>query len=255
MSKFWAYFMVVGLVVSTSCAVSAQSAANTAPEHYENPNVNPDPNFAPGDYPKPDVEAATAEFDKQVEALAPQGDVYYVSNEEEDEITWTAVKNETASVMGFFRAFDGYVSLQNAQFAKAELLIDVNSLDSAVPARDNRLKTIFFQSMKPELGTARLVLDKAVEGNAAFSALEDGAPHPLTLGGNFTLGASTVPVQAKLEVKWDKTDEIFYVRTLEPLTLFISDLKLDGNMPELMKECNHKSVGNAIKITCKLRFE
>lgn len=251
-------FLVLGFVTALVLAaqpIAAQPKATTAPEHFRNPNFNPDPDFVPpADYPAPDAEAAQAQFDTRVEEMEPEGDAFYVTNEEGDEITWTAIKNETATVLGYFRVFDGYVSFQNNKFVKAELLIDINSLDSGVPGRDNRIKSIFFQSMKPEMGTASLVLDKA-EGDPTMASFQDGEPHPVTMSGNLTLGKTTVPVTAKLEIKWETEEEIWSLQTTEPLQLRVTDLKLDGAMPELMKECNHKSMGNLVKITCKLRFE
>lgn len=254
MRKLGSFIFVVSLFVSIGTLASAQPAAQTAPEHYQNPNANPDPNFVPGDYPAPDAEAAIVQYDTLVEQMAPEGDVYYVTNEEEDEITWTSIKNETAEVLGYFRTFDGYVTFADDHFVKAELLIDVNSLDSAVPARDNRLKAILLQSMKPQMGTARLVLDK-VEGNPTVTSMQDGAAHTVKLTGNFTLGAVTVPVTAQLEIKWDTEEEIWHARTVEPISLLLSSLKLDGSVPALMKECNHAALGNLVKIACKLRFE
>jgi len=244
------------LILFVGIGFTGAHAAKNAPEHYINKGpVNSDPDYIPGDYPAPDVNAALDSYDDMVDNLDPRGDVLDVMREEGDEITWTAIKNKTASVLGYFRTYDGYISFKNGKFSKAELLISVNSLDSAIPGRDNRIKSIFFESMKPHLGTAVLVLDKIKRGTPYFSSIQNGAAHRIRVGGYFTYGSITLPVSVVLELVWDNANEILSVETVEPLELLISDLKLGENVSPLMLECNHKSMGNLVKITCKLRFE
>lgn len=230
---------------------------NNPPEHYINKSrdFNSDPDFIPGDYPAPDTLLALDHYEEMVDSLDPEGNVLDVMREEGDEITWTAIKNKTKTVLGYFRTFDGYISFKEGKFSKAELLISVNSLDSAIPGRDNRIKSIFFQSMMPQMASGILVLDKVEMGPPFISAIQNGASHKIKLGGYFTLGAKTLPVSVMLEVMWDSNEEVLSVQTVEPLEIFVSDLNLQNRMPELMRECNHKSMGNLVKIACKLRFE
>ncbi len=247
---------LTALILALSWTSSgAQTEKQETLEHYTNEQVNPDSDFIPGPYPETDSQAAIQHYNERVDALDPDGEMVLDVQKEETEITWKAIKNETASVLGYFRTFDGYLSFENGKFNKAELLVSVNSLDSAVPGRDNRIKTIFFESMKTEMSTGVLVLDKIINGSPYLSAIQNGAPHELVATGLFTLGTATLPVTVNLQAKWDKERETLSIETSKPLTLLISDLGLKKNAPTLMKECNHKSLGNAVEINCKLKFE
>ena len=255
LSLFRMYLTALILALSWTSS-DAQTEKQEKPEHYTNEQVNPDPDFIPGSYAEPDALAAIQHYNERVDALDPEGAmVLDVQKEEGSEITWKAIKNQTASVLGYFRTFDGYLSFENGKFTKAELLVSVNSLDSAVPDRDNRIKTIFFESMKPEMSTGVLVLDKILNGSPYLSAIQNGASHELVATGLFTLGTVTLPVTVNLQVTWDKEGETLSVQTSKPLALLISDLDLEKNVSPLMKECNHKSLGNLVEINCKLKFE
>lgn len=239
------------------CLPTAQAGKrDKTPDHYTNSHTNPDPDFAPGPYPAPDTKAALEHYDTMVDALDPDGDLILdVQKEEGNEISWKAIKNKTASVLGYFRTYDGYISFNNGKFSKAELLISVNSVDSAVPGRDDRIRTIFFKSMQSEMSTAILVLDRILDGPPYLSAIQNGATHEIIVDGFFTLGTETLPVRVQLQVMWNNDKEVLIIKTLKPLQLLVSDLSLEKGLPELMKECNHKSVGNLVEIGCQLSFE
>lgn len=248
---------ILGLMIGLNATDARARKNDDPPEHYVNKSksFNSDPDYVPGDYPAPDTKASDENYTVMVDNLDPEGDILDVMREEGDEITYTAIKNKTASVLGYFRTYDGYISFKEGKFNKAELLINVNSTDSGIPGRDNRIISLFFQSMKPELGTAVLILDKITDGNPYIAAVQNGAVHQIKTSGLFTFGAVTLSINAMLQVQWDPEKEILSVQTAEPVEILISDLKLDGNVPALMEECNHKSLGNLIKISCKLRFE
>ncbi len=255
---FFNFFSTLLIAASLTLSFSTPSEGKSKdPEHYTNQEWKNDPDFIPDlQYPAPDSQAAEERYKEMVDSLDPKGNIILdVLKEEKDEISWTSVKNKTAEVLGYFRAFDAYISFEEGKFKKAELLVSVNSIDSAVPGRDHRIRNLFFKSMQPEMGTGVLVLDKVADGSPYISAIQNGASHKIIAEGLFTLGAVTVPVTAELVVMWDQENEILSVQTLKPISLLVSDLQLDGNFPALMKECNHKSMGNRVKIACKLRFE
>ncbi len=245
-TRMFAIFSVALLVVAAP-SVFPQAA----PEHYEYTDWNPDPNFVPGDYPAPDTTASLARFEEMKLALAPAGTSFAL--QKEGEIAFQIQKNKKDNVLAYFREFAGYASFEEGVFKGAEVLVSLNSLDSGVPKRDNRVRALFFEAAKPERGVAKLLLEGSAASPANLTDLQDGLPHRLDLAGTFELGPARVPVKAALEVQW-QTDR-WAVKTLEPLELRLGDLGLAANVPVLMKECNHHFVSDAVNVTCSLTFK
>lgn len=250
-------FLTVCLVALFSIPALAADRSK-AQDHYSNPKYKNDPDFVPDlNYPAPDTTDAEEKFHEMVSNLDPDGDFILdvVKEDEEGELTWTATKDKSTEVLGYFRNVEGYIAFQEGKFSLAELLIDVNSIDSSIPSRDFRIQNLFFKSFLPEMSTGILVLDKILSGSPYLSAIQNGATHDIVVGGLFTLGGETIPVKIELQVQWDAEKERILVKTIKPLLLYASDLGLDKNFPALMEECNHKYLANEVKINCKLSFE
>ena len=247
------YLVVVGFVLAMITGVLNISAAE--PEHFYNPpeNLNPDPSYTPGDYALPELHAARVIFQNVKEELTKQEsllDSNRLFTLNAGEITFTAVKNEKAEVLGYFRNFFGALTLAGGEPVRMDLVIDVNSLDTAVPGRNNRILDIFFQSAKPELGTARIVFDVFELGGLSFAALQDGSEHAISASGKIVLNQSEQPIRAALTVQ--KTGAVWSVTTAQPLDLSIADFNFGQRVYDLMKACNHKALGNTVKIKTQL---
>lgn len=251
---------VLTLLVSIAffCTASYAATESKTPEHFFNPpeNINPDPAYVPGDYVLPDMAQALAQFkaaQKQLaEIKASKGDRLFRTKKEDGEVSVTVIKNEKAPVLAYFRDFDGYILFREEKFSEAKLIISVNSWDSAVPGRDNRVRAIFFESMNSKKALATLHLTRIGDGTMDFEKLKKDGPHKIEAGGVLILGGILRPVRPMLEIQWDGKG--WNVKSAEPLHVLISDFKLDGNLLALMKQCNHKSIGNSISIEWNLKF-
>ena len=228
------------------------------PERYYNDpaNVNPDPDYTPGDFPLGDVyEAKTIYYLKKgvlAESLIEGGEGA-ISTLGLGEISFSSVKNESAEVLGYFRDYLAIASMGKQGPERLEMLIDINSLDTAVPGRNNRILNLFFHSMKGALGHAVVVFDQFDWGKRSFKSWREGKTYSIRASGSIMLNGVTRELSAMLDVT--PRNRGWVVETQEPIALLISDFQFGNRVYDLLKSCNHKSIGNSVGIRVQLYFK
>jgi len=249
----------LGLFVALSLTVlGAQASRAAEPEHFYNAteHVNPDPNYVPGDYALPEVHGARTVYQAKRDELSAahallDPDTLVTLNT--GQVTFSALKNEAAEVLGYFRGFFGVLKLENGAPARMDMLIDINSLDTAVPGRNNRILDLFFQSSKPELGTAAVSFDQFDLEGRTLADMQEGTEYSLSASGKLTLNQVEKEVRARLGVT--RTGSGWMVKTLEPLEILISDFAFTERVPAFLKACNHKALGNRVKVNVELMLK
>jgi len=247
-------FILLALFIPTSCTAQIE---NTVPDHFYNPkeNLNPDPDHTPGNFDLADISVSKSAFYIQKGDLiqstkASGGKLLFTLGS--GELTFDSIKNETATVMGYFRNYFGVATMNDAGLEKLDMLVDINSLDTAVPGRNHRILNLFFRSMKPELGTATISFTEFEYGNKTLSDLEDGQVHTISASGSLTLNNTPQNIYATLNIQ--RINESWHVTTLAPISLLITDYNF-GNRPyELMVSCNHKALGNKVGVNVDMYF-
>ena len=247
----------IGMAGILFCPMVLPAAESQPPKHFMNDPgfINTDPNHVPGDWPLPDpFQAQTLYYQKLAEmASAPSAAAANrLFTLGAGEITFTAVKNESKTVLGYFRNYFGVVELKDDQPVNLQMIVDMNSLDTGVPGRNHRILDLFFQSAKPEWGTATVTFDRFDLGGKSMKKLGDGKPHSLHASGTLGLNGVTRPISAELTLM--KQNRTWIADSSSPLSLLISDFGFDDRVYELMKSCNHKSIANAVEIKVKLYF-
>ena len=226
-----------------------------APEHYTNPpeNINTTPNYIPGPWPMPDIFAAKTayELNKQEwkEDLVEEEGLLYTLGI--GEIAYSSIKNETATVLGYFRNYTGFAKVEDGKLKRMQMMIDVNSMDTGVPGRNHRILEIFFESMNPEFGKASITFDK-FKKMKKLEKWKDGKVHEFKAFGSLTFHGTMRPIRADLKVQYLAGS--WKVTTKKPIDIFISDYKLGEQALKLMKVCNHKSLGNKVEVKTELYF-
>lgn len=250
-------FKELGLVFCFAFLYSALALAE-APEHYYNPpeNINPDSNYTPGDFPLADIAQSEMVYHAKKTELAAKQDVTnpkHVTTLGSGEITFSSIKNETKPVLGYFHDFWGLAVLGENGPESVELVIDVNSLDTGVPGRNHRILNLFFESMKPEWGTVVVNFSSFDLGGLGWADFTDGVTHSLSAAGTVILNGVTRPITVKLNAAVQ--NNTWVIESAEPLKLLISDFDFGERTLELMRSCNHASLGNAVEIKVKLYFK
>ena len=243
---------LIYLLVLVICGAPL-AVAETEAHFYNAPeNINPDPNYTPGPYPLPDLYASqTAYATKKMELAqtysAQDPNNFFVFT---GEIVASATKNESTSVPGYFRDFTGVLKIGPAGPEKMEMLIDANSYDTGVPARNNRVLAILFESMKPELGTITAVFDQFDFSGKSYQEIQDGDTHSMKAMGKVIFNGLTQNVAASLTVRYQ--DRTWTVQTESPMTFLLTDFQFGNRIYDLMKECNHQSLANAVEVKVNL---
>jgi len=169
------------------------------------------------------------------------------------ELTFTTIKNESATVFGYFRNYFGIAKIRENQIEEVAFIIDVNSLDTAVPGRNNRILDIFFQSFKPELGAATIQFDSFDAQKPLLSAYQEGKAFALRATGLIDLNGTSKKIAANLILQ--RQGDLWSVKTEHPISLYLSDFNFGNRIYDLMKECNHKSIGNKVEINVDFTFK
>jgi polyisoprenoid-binding protein YceI len=227
------------------------------PEHFYNPpeNINPDPNYTPGDFQLPDTNNARGFYQTKKEELANvfSADGSNLVTLAVGEVSFSSTKNETASVLGYFRNYFGVVQADpEGHFKQMDLIVDINSLDTAVPGRNNRILALLFESQDPEKGVATLQFDR-LEEFPTFREVHEGDPYEVKASGRMILRGVTKTLSASLQI--EKRGSLWAVETREPIVVFLSDFGFENQVYAMMKSCNHQSLGNAVKVNVKLYFK
>lgn len=237
-----------------SFAVLPAHAQN--PEHFYNApeNLNPDPNYVPGDFPLADVSQAKAVYQTKREALVKKLEAQKtntVSTQDAGEIIFTSYKNETVAVLGYLRESFGVAEVDAAgDPLRVDMVLDINSLDTAVPGRNNRLLNIFFESMNPDYGTIEIVFDRFM---TVVAEDIEGKPKAVTALGTLKMNGVEQEVSAELNIT--RTGDAWLVKSREPVVLLISDFNFGNRVYDLMKACNHKTLGNKVEVNVELNFK
>jgi len=240
---------ILTLIVFSVFLWQSQAVLAKDETHFFNPieNFNRDPNYVPGQYDKQDTNMAeSAYYLKQSEYVDKSKGSDHLVVLGGGDITFSSTKNESAEVLGYFREYYGYVDVANDMPKAMFLVINVNSLDTSVPGRNNRILDLFFRSFEPELG--KIVVEfKTIEvSGKTLSELSDGQEHTVDVRGNVFLNGQRKEVKASVTIK--RQQGAWHAYTAKPITLFLSDFNYEKEVYALMKSCNHKSISDKVDV-------
>lgn len=168
-------------------------------------------------------------------------------------LSFTARKNEEVDVVGKFTAISGSLTVPGGDLSKASGNIEivwVGGIDSGDAARDASLTTVFFGAFDAttpkgavslnslEVETPRLEVGASTSGNAFVD-----------VGASMGMTGLAVPVTVTREGA-DK----YSVTLPDGAVVSIDKLGMAARKATLMEVCNHKSVGDAIKIAGSFVF-
>lgn len=168
-------------------------------------------------------------------------------------ITVGTVKDGSIPVKGSLNLKQGFLNLNADARSLFEAVIAFTSWDSGLVLRDDRVRRIFFgtDEVKNQSG---VFLAKQLSPQIIEKFKQDQKLPAVTAEGTITFGGVNVPVLAQLSAEFNEKQRLV-VKTLEPFTLKISDLKLTENLKKLMVVCAHQSVDDVVAVEVYLEFE
>jgi hypothetical protein len=154
-------------------------------------------------------------------------------------------------VVGRMLLDDGAVALSSPT-PSAHLLVDIDTLDTGVPIRNERVRNIFFETSNVGWDTVDVTIP--VLPAAVVTALQ-GQRHVEQAKLDATLKVHGRKVMTVLTVDASYSDDgRLTVKTSTPAQVKISDFGLGDNLRRLSSICMHDSIDDVVNVEVLLQF-
>jgi polyisoprenoid-binding protein YceI len=154
-----------------------------------------------------------------------------------------------APVTGALALRDGAASLSGGS---ARLSIDLDTFDSGIPLRNERVRNIFFETSGVGWDTAELSIAKLPD--AVLASMRDAKRvSGASLDGTLRLHGKTVPLTMIVDAGYTDAGAL-WVKTSVPAVVRISDVGLTPNLKRLSALCMHDSIDDDVKAEVDLVF-
>jgi polyisoprenoid-binding protein YceI len=164
----------------------------------------------------------------------------------------TARKDEKVPVKGSLNFGSGMLDLSAGAKPAATLSVDLESYDSGLAIRNERVRKLFFNSDQLGFAKATLTIDtilaEAVQKLRADQKLEKT---PVT--GTLTFHGESKSIKASLDLTYTWGGRLV-VRSAEPLQFKISDWALAENLKTRMTACGHQKVDDVVMFEVNAEF-
>ena len=160
-------------------------------------------------------------------------------------------KDQTSPVLGKLSLSDGAVAL-SASPPSARLSIDVDSLDTGIPIRNERVRNLFFETSGVGWDTAELAIPSLGPDLVATLKAKRHVEQA-TLAGSLKVHGKTAKVTLVVDATYAE-DGRLSVKTSAPAEVHISDFGLNDNLRRLSSVCMHDSIDDLVKVEVSLEF-
>jgi hypothetical protein len=160
-------------------------------------------------------------------------------------------KDNKSPVVGRMKLADGAVAFSSAS-PSARLSIDIDSFDSDVPIRNERVRNIFFETSGVGWDTIEVTVPAIPP--AVMKALHD-ARHvdQVKLDATLQVHGRKVPAALTVDASYSE-DGRLTVKTSVPAQVKISDLALGDNLRRLSAICMHDSIDDVVLVDAVVQF-
>ena len=160
-------------------------------------------------------------------------------------------RDTSAPVVATLLLRDGGVTLGGAP-ATARLSVDLDSYDSAIPLRNERVRGVFFETSAVGWETAEFAIP-LVPPQMIQALREKRVASHVMLDGDLRIHGQTVPMQLVVDAGYS-SDSRLWVKTATPAHVKISDFHLTDNLHRLSALCMHDSIDDTVEVTAALEF-
>jgi len=159
-------------------------------------------------------------------------------------VNFVSIKNGSVAEIHSFSSLVGYIGAEG----KVQLGIDLNSVETLVPIRNERMREMLFEVVKFPTANITVQVDPVIIAAAAEGGVVS-VDLPVTLSLHGHEQALTVPV-----VVVGEGDGRLRVFTSRPVIVNAADFGLDGGVTALREIAGLKSVSTAVPVTLQLVF-
>jgi len=162
----------------------------------------------------------------------------------DSQLNFMSVKASSVAELHTFRTLSGSLS----ESGQAELIIDLNSVDTLVPIRDERMQTMLFNTVKFPNATLTAQVDMA-----AVKALEAGQTLLQDVEFQLDLHGHTQTMPAQLQVTALEAGKLM-VATTAPVVITPADFDLVEGINALRDVVGLPSITLSVPVTATLFF-
>lgn len=163
----------------------------------------------------------------------------------ESKINYVSVKNNDLMENNSFEIFEGFVGLDG----KAELIIDLNSVNTNNDIRDERMREILFKTETHPFAKITALLDLS-----DYEKLSIGSSLVKNLDFNFSFQGLSSTYEAKIEVYRLSVNKVL-VKSVEPIFIYGDDYDLYPGLQKLQKLAGLDSITPVVPVIVSLIFE
>lgn len=157
---------------------------------------------------------------------------------------FVSVKKDTIGEVLHFKKLSGQIDKNG----KAGITIDLNSVDTGVQIRDERMREFLFETGKYPSATYQANVDPSL-----LDKLAVGEVKTVSLEGTLNLHGQSAKLPAKVSVVKTR-DGLVQVNTLEPVLVNAEQFGMTAGVAKLMELVNLPSISSVTPVTFSLVF-
>ncbi len=177
-----------------------------------------------------------------VAALAQAG---WMLNPSESDFNFASIKKNHVYETHTFNRVSGQIDDKG----KAELMLDLTSVNTGIGIRDERMQSMLFDTAKFTSATYSLMVD--AEGLKMMPA---GARQQISAEGMLSLFGTAKALPATLNI-YKLSDNRLLVSSAYPVVVQAADFGLDGGVEALREIAGLPAISQAVPVTFSLVFE
>ena len=159
-------------------------------------------------------------------------------------INFATIKNDSVGEINTIKSLDGSISASGA----AQITIHLASVETLIEIRNERIRTLLFETTKFPVAEVKAQVDPALMAGANGGEVRQlDLPVTLTLHG--VQRDLTAPVSVLVE-----NDGDLLVFTTHPVLVNAADFELDSGIEALRSVAGLKSISNVIPVTLQFKF-
>ena len=157
---------------------------------------------------------------------------------------FVSIKKNTIGEVLHFKQLNGHID----KSGKAEVSIALDSVDTGVQIRDERMREFLFETSKFPSANYEVAIDPSV-----VEKLVVGEPKTVSLDGTLSLHGQSAKIPAKVSVLKTKNGQL-QVSTLEPVLVNAEQFGMSAGVSKLMELVNLPSISGVTPVTFNLVF-
>jgi len=168
----------------------------------------------------------------------------YTLNEDSSQINFVSVKKNTVGEVHTFNGLSGSID-DNGQ---VRITISLDSAETRIPVRNERLKSLFFETSKFPLATAEIAVDIV-----KINTLTEGEIMNQVLSVNVDLHGVRAEIPVRVQVIGLRGHKLS-VTVTEPVLLDVKDFDLLDGLTALKTIAKLPSISSSVPVTAQLIF-